>query len=311
RELFQAIAGRPALAIAGLEKEWRPYPVLHLDLTGTSYQGVENLDSRLASNLRMYEETWGADAADSTADARFFGLIRRACRQANSPVVVLIDEYDKPLTDTLGKPELHREMRERLQGFYSVLKAADQWLRFVFLTGVTKFSKVSIFSTLNQLRDISMSAQFAGLCGISEPELAANFGPEIEALAEKKKRPAAEIVREMRKRYNGYHFSKGENSPVSDGMYTPFSVLNTFANRDFSYYWYQTGTPAFLVELLKQTDFDPRQLNGGIRIEPQTIEATGRRIPTRRPSSTSPGTSLSRITTSVTMNTPWASPTRK
>jgi hypothetical protein len=272
KDLFGAIAGQNALAIAGLEREWKPYPVLHLDLTGTSYQNAKSLDSRLASNLRMYEEVWGADAAEDTPAARFFGLIRRAWQQTNTPVVVLVDEYDKPLTDTLGKSELHREMREQLQGFYSVLKAADQWLRFVFLTGVTKFSKVSIFSTLNQLRDISMSVQFAGICGISETELAANFGPELEAFAVKKKKSAAEILAEMRKRYNGYHFSRGENAPVSEGMYNPFSVLNTLADLNFAYYWYQTGTPTFLVDLLKRTDFDLRQLGNGIKIEPQLME---------------------------------------
>ncbi|MDR0730867.1 MAG: ATP-binding protein [Treponema sp.] len=272
KELFGAIAGQPALAIAGLEKEWKPCPELHLDQTGTIYQNAESLDSRLASNLRVFEETWGADAAEDSPAARFFGLIRRAYRQTNTPVAVLIDEYDKPLTDTLSKPDLHREIRERLQGFYSVLKATDQWLRFVFLTGVTKFSKVSIFSTLNQLRDISMSAQFAGICGITEAELAGNFGPEIEAFAEKKKTSPAEIMAGMRKRYNGYHFSRGEDTPVSGGVYNPFSVLNTLADLNFSYYWYQTGTPGFLVDLLKRTDFDLRQLDSGIQLEPQIME---------------------------------------
>ncbi|MDR2096357.1 MAG: ATP-binding protein [Treponema sp.] len=277
QELFEAIAGRERLAIADLEKEWKPYPVLHLDLTGTSYQSVESLDSRLASNLRVSEEHWGKDAAEDAPDARFFGLIRRACEQTKNAAVVLIDEYDKPLTDTLEKPKLHRAIRERLQGFYSVLKAADQWLRFVLLTGVTKFSKVSIFSTLNQLRDISEEPAFAGICGITESELAGNFGPEIEAFAEKKKKPSAEIRAEMRKRYNGYHFSKGEsgggeNSTVSGGVYNPFSVLNTLVKQDFAYYWYQTGTPAFLVDLLKRNDFDLRQLSGGITVERQTLD---------------------------------------
>jgi hypothetical protein len=232
-------------------------------LTGEAYQGIASLDSRLGSNLRFMEEKWGKDAAEDAPAARFIGLIRRAYEKTNTPVVVLVDEYDKPLTDTLETPELHREIRERLQGFYSVLKAADQWLRFVFFTGVTKFSKVSIFSTLNQLRDISMIAQFAGICGITESELTAVFGPETAAFAEKKKRNPAGILAELRKRYNGYHFAKGEFTRLSEGVYNPFSVINTFANQDFSYYWYQTGTPGFLVELLKETDFDLRQLTCG------------------------------------------------
>ncbi|MDR3248891.1 MAG: ATP-binding protein, partial [Treponema sp.] len=218
------------------------------------------------------EEAWGRDPEEKSPSSRFFGLIRRAYQAANRRVVVLIDEYDKPLTDTLGNPELHSQIRERLQGFYSVLKASDQWLRFVFLTGVTKFSKVSIFSTLNHLRDISMSVDYAGICGITQSELDRYFGPEIQAMAEKEQKTGAEIVEELRKRYDGYHFTRGENSPLSEGTYNPFSLLNTFANRNFSYYWFQTGTPTFLVDLLKRTNFDLRDLSGSIPIDQQSIE---------------------------------------
>jgi hypothetical protein len=278
KELFEYlapqgnVAGQESLAIAGLEKEWKPYPVLHLDLTGESYQSMDNLESGLEANLKLLEAAWGKDAAEKTPAARLRGIIHRAYEKTGSRVVVLIDEYDKPLTDTLGNPELHGKIREALQGFYSVLKAADQWLRFVFLTGVTKFSKVSIFSTLNQLRDISMEKAYAGICGITQSELTQYFNPEIEAMAMQMKKADSGIVAELQKRYNGYHFAKGEGSTLSEGVYNPFSLLNTFAKLEFSYYWFQTGTPTFLIDLLKRTNYDLRDLDGGIAVDQQTIE---------------------------------------
>jgi hypothetical protein len=275
RELFEGCvqggAGREPLAIAGLEKEWKKYPVLHLDLTGESYQGMDRLYSRLDSNLRFQEEAWGKDAAEDAPAARFIGLIRRAYEQTGNRVVVLIDEYDKPLTDTLDDPALHEKIREALQGFYSVLKAADQWLRFVFLTGVTKFSKINVFSTLNQLRDISMSADYAGICGITESELTKYFHPELEAVAEKLGMSYEEVLAEIRKRYNGYHFSKGENSSLGEGVYNPFSVLNAFADRDFSNYWFKTGTPTFLAQALKTADSAIAPLSEGMTVSEESL----------------------------------------
>jgi hypothetical protein len=190
--------------------------------------------------------------------------------------VVLIDEYDKPLTDTLGDPALHEKIREALQGFYSVLKAADQWLRFVFLTGVTKFSKVSIFSTLNQLRDISMAADYAGICGITEAELTGNFRPELDSMAEKFGMNYEEVLAEMRKLYNGYHFSfddsaPGENPSPSEGVYNPFSVLNAFADRHFSNYWFKTGTPTFLAQALKTAGAELEPLSEGMVVDEESI----------------------------------------
>jgi hypothetical protein len=272
RDLFDG------LAIAGLEKEWKKHPVLHLDLTGESYQSLDNLYSRLDSNLRFHEETWGKDAAENAPAARFIGLIRRAYEKTGNRVVVLIDEYDKPLTDTLGNSDLHEKMRENLQGFYSVLKAADQWLRFVFLTGVTKFSKVSVFSTLNQLRDISMSADYAGICGITEPELTSNFQPELESMAEKLKLSYEEVLAEMRKRYNGYHFSEEllesstEGSALdNEGVFNPFSVLNTLQDKKFSNYWFKTGTPTFLAQALKTAEVELAPLSDGMIVSEESL----------------------------------------
>ncbi|MDR3303053.1 MAG: AAA family ATPase [Treponema sp.] len=267
KDLFEGIAGHPPLAIASLEKNWPVYPVLHLDLTGTSYMERTDLESRIAGNLRLYEEQWGRNAEEDTPAARFSGLIRRAYTATGQRVVVIIDEYDKPLVDTLDKPSLHAEMREQLQGFYSVLKSVDQWLRFVFITGVTKFSKVSIFSTLNQLNDISLNDDYSGICGISETELLANFEPELRRLGEGEGLSYDETVAEMRKRYNGYHFSED-----TEGVFNPFSTLKTFYDRKFSYYWSQSGIPTFLIAMLKKTGADLRKLSGDITISQQAIE---------------------------------------
>jgi hypothetical protein len=182
-------------------------------------------------------------------------------------VAVLVDEYDKPLLETMEDPALNEEIRKELKAFYGVLKSADPWLRFVFLTGVTKFSQVSVFSDLNQLRDISLEEAYAGICGISEGELEAVFGNELRILGEKKGKSYEQTLAEMRKRYNGYHFA-----PNSEGMYNPFSVLNTLKKSRFAYYWFRTGTPTFLIQLLQKADFDLRDFAKGISIPAQSID---------------------------------------
>ncbi|MDR0613509.1 MAG: ATP-binding protein, partial [Dysgonamonadaceae bacterium] len=166
--------------------------------------------------------------------------------------------YDKPLIETMDWPDINDEFRRALKSFYGVLKSADSCLRFVLLTGVTKFSKVSIFSDLNQLRDISMSNRFSGICGITETELINNFQPELHALAEETGKTYEETLAEMKKRYDGYRFAK-----ESEDMYNPYSLLNTFADLDFGNYWYQTGTPTFLVKMLKDINFDIRKIGDG------------------------------------------------
>jgi hypothetical protein len=197
---------------------------------------------------------------------RLFGLIRRAYEKTGKRVVVLIDEYDKPLINTMDDPESHDTIRKALKGFYGVLKSADPYLRFVMLTGVTKFSKVSVFSDLNQLIDISMIGKYAGICGISESELIDNFKPEIQSLADAVNLSYDATLAELKKRYDGYHFCKN-----SEGMYNPFSILNTFFNCDFAYYWFATGTPTFLINLLKRADFDVRKLSDDVTIAADSI----------------------------------------
>jgi hypothetical protein len=277
QELFEAIAGQssavaqPRLAIADLEKDWIEYPVFHIDLNVADYSINTGIASGLDINLRHLEAQWGRDIREDIPSARLLGLIRRACEKTGKKVVVLIDEYDKPLLETLDQPELNEEVRKALKSFYGILKTADSWLRFIFLTGVTKFSQVSVFSDLNQLRDISMEKEYAGICGISSTELTGNFEPELSALGEENGMSYGETLAEMQKRYNGYHFSKGPWSQDSEGMFNPFSVLNTLAKRDFAYYWFQTGTPTFLINQLKNADFDLREFTMGISIRAQSI----------------------------------------
>ncbi|GHV38165.1 ATPase AAA [Spirochaetia bacterium] len=261
------------LKIAELEKDWISYPVFHFDFNAERYDAdISGLMSAMGSNLRPMENIWGKDAADDTPAARLKGLISRAYEKTGKKAVVLVDEYDKPLLETTDNESLQNEIRKILKSFYGVLKTADAMLRFVFLTGVTKFSKVSIFSDLNQLRDISMASAYAGVCGISAAELTGNFKPELEALARARGMSYEQALGEMQKRYNGYHFAKGPWSRDSEGMFNPFGVLNTLVNQDFAYYWFKTGTPTFLVTSLKRIDFDLCQLSEGITIPADSID---------------------------------------
>ncbi|MDR0938489.1 MAG: ATP-binding protein, partial [Mediterranea sp.] len=240
RELFGG------LAIERLETEWEEYPVFHLDMNRGIYTSLDTFMSALNANLKALEGRWGKDESEDTPANRLNGLIERACQQGGKRVVVLIDEYDKPLLDTMDNPELHALIRPQLQAFYSVLKSADPYLRFLFFTGVTKFGQAGVFSGMNQPRDISMSRQYMGICGITETELVANFQPELHALAEMERTTYEDTLAKMRRMYDGYHFLEN-----TEGVYNPFSVLNTFADLKYAYYWSHTGTPTFLVKLIK------------------------------------------------------------
>ena len=260
KELFEG------LAIAELEKEWIEYPVFHLDMNVESYLNLGSLYSALDTNLKILEEKWGKDDTAETPAARFFWLIRRACEQTGRKVVVLVDEYDKPLLGVQDDMNVDHEIRKVLKGFYGILKSADEYLRFVFLTGVTKFSKISIFSDLNHLIDISLNQKYAGICGITETELTHCFEPEINELAVKLDKSYDETLEELKKRYNGYHFAK-----KTEGVYNPFSLLRTFAEGELRNYWFATGTPTFLVRMLKNIDFDVKSLEKDVRISPNAI----------------------------------------
>ena len=260
KELFEG------LAIKGLEKEWLEYPVFHLDMNVESYLNLGSVYSALDTNLRELEEKWGKDESEDSPAARFRGLIRRAYEQTGRKVVVLIDEYDKPLLGINDDMDVDNEIRKLLKGFYGILKSADAYLRFVFLTGITKFSKVSVFSDLNHLADISLDKRYAGICGISETELKNCFEPEINALADELYKSYSVTLNELKKRYDGYHFSEN-----TEGMYNPFSLFRTFDTGKLSYYWFETGTPTFLVRKLKNMDFDVRSLENDIKISSLSI----------------------------------------
>lgn len=240
RELFNG------LAMESLEKDWTVHPVLHMDLNTRNYHDNESLLGILNQNLEGWEKLYGDEKKDRVPEERFMYVIQRAYEQTGHHVVILIDEYDKPMLQAITKPELQTEFRNTLKAFYGALKSCDAYIRFAMLTGVTKFSKVSVFSDLNNLRDISMVNQYAEICGISEEELHQYFEEDIQTLADKIGLGFEETCKQLQVNYDGYHFCY-----KSAGMYNPFSLLSTFANMQIGSYWFETGTPTYLVELMK------------------------------------------------------------
>lgn len=245
KELFEG------LAIAELEHDWTEYPVLHLDLNTQVYNTPEALEGILNEHLCRWEKDFGRNESENSLGLRFMGIIRRACEMTGRQAVILVDEYDKPMLQAIGNTELQDAYRATLKGFYGALKSMDGCIRFAFLTGVTKFGKVSVFSDLNNLEDISMRSQYFDVCGISEKELRANFEEEVKELAAKLEKSIDETYAALRENYDGYHFCK-EAMP---GVYNPFSLLNALKNSVIDQYWFETGTPTYLVELLKQHDY--------------------------------------------------------
>ena len=247
------------LAIELLEEKWEKHPVLHLDLNARKYERPEDLVAMLNQYLEKWEDRFGDEKKGRAPEERFEYVIRRAYEQTGNGVVVLVDEYDKPLLQCLHNEELLEAYRSMLKAFYGVLKSADKYLRFAFLTGVTKFSQVSVFSDLNQLNDISLDYDSGTLCGITHEELVNTFSPEIEMLAKANGLSNEEAIEQMTQQYDGYHFH-----PYADGVYNPFSVLNAFYKKEFGNYWFQTGTPTFLVKSLLKSDYDLRTLMDGV-----------------------------------------------
>ena len=271
RDLFQG------LAIDRLETEWNEYPVFHIDFNGTDFTVDGNLRSRVEGYVKTWESEWGSDPINGDFGARFAYVLKQAHKKTGFRAVVLIDEYDKPLLDVLdtgykGKGEdaersledIHRNI---LKGLYSVFKLADQDLQFVLLTGVTKFSQVSVFSGFNQPEDISMNVDYEALCGITKEELLTVFDESVHELAEEFDKNYSDIVRLLQKRYDGYHFGRRMT-----GVFNPFSILNCLKMRELRDFWFSSGTPTYLVRLLAHCDENINELVGKYYAASQFID---------------------------------------
>ena len=256
KELFNG------LAMEDLEKDWVEYPVLHLDLNGKKYDSPQALTDNIKYYLTLWDKDLDTDTSSiSDIEIRFKQIIDVACEKTGKKVVILIDEYDKPIVDNLGNPEVADDFKKTLQGFYSVLKAKDGQIRFGFLTGVSKIGKLSVFSGLNNLTDISMESEYSDICGISERDLHKYFEESITELADANRLSIDECYKKLKDMYDGYHFSED-----ADGMYNPFSLLSTLRFKKFKDYWFDTGTPTMLVNVMKQTSFDITTLSDNVEV---------------------------------------------
>ena len=253
KELFEG------LEIAELEKDsegaFEPYPVFYFDFNGQNYQAAA-LEDVLDGMLGRWEEQYDCKG-QGTLSGRFQDLLIAAREKTGKKCVVLVDEYDKPLLEVLENDSLEEHNKAVFKGFFGILKSCDEYLQFVFITGVTKFSKVSIFSDLNQLQDISLDRAYGTICGMTEAEIQECFQPELSRMAKECALSEEECLRELARMYDGYHFYPG-----GAGVYNPFSLLNALQKGAFGAYWFSTGTPTFLVRRMKDMQFDVRQFDG-------------------------------------------------
>ena len=243
------------LAMEKLEKEWTEYPVLHFDMSTAKHADSEQLLQELNLKLYGYEQIYGRLEEEVNPNQRLMGLIKRAYEQTGKKVVVLIDEYDAPLLDVVHEWENLDVLRNIMRNFYSPLKACDPYLRYVFLTGITKFSQLSIFSELNNIKNISMDEPYAAICGISEDEIRLQMKDDLGELAKKLEITPEEALMKLKENYDGYHFT----SPSPD-IYNPFSLLNAFADGKFGSYWFGSGTPTYLVKMLDKFGVKPSEI---------------------------------------------------
>lgn len=225
--------------------------MLHLDLNIEKYDSIESLNNILEKSLAKWEGLYGANSSERSLSLRFAGIIERAYEQTGQRVVILIDEYDKPMLQAIGNEVLEAEFRNSLKPFYGALKTLDGYIKFAILTGVTKFGKVSVFSDLNNLDDISMRNEYVELCGISEREIHENLETELHEFAHAQDMTYEALNAQLKEYYDGYHFTHN-----SIGIYNPFSLLNAFKYKEFDNYWFETGTPTYLVDLLKRSHYD-------------------------------------------------------
>ncbi len=253
KELFEG------LAIEQLEKEWTEYPVLHFDLSGGKHMEKEQLEEYLGYRLQEEEKKWGITEPVKGANNRLIDLINAAYEKTGKQVVVLIDEYDAPLLDVVHEDTQLDVLRNIMRNFYSPLKYSEAKLRFVFLTGITKFSQLSIFSELNNITNISMDEPYAGICGITEEEMLTQMSEDIDLLADKLKLTKEQTVERLKAQYDGYHFTW-----PSPDVYNPFSLLNCFAKQKLDAYWFGSGTPTYLLNMMRKYDFLPTDLGENV-----------------------------------------------
>ena len=249
KDLFQG------LAMERLEKEWIEYPVLHFDMSTAKHVDKEQLLQELNLKLSEYEGVYGKGQEEINPNQRLMGLIKRAYEQTGRQVVVLIDEYDAPLLDVVHEKENLGVLRNIMRNFYSPLKACDPYLKYVFLTGITKFSQLSIFSELNNIKNISMDEPYAAICGITEDEMLTQMKEDMEMLAAKLNISSEEVLLKLKENYDGYHFTY-----PSPDIYNPFSLLNAFADGKFGSYWFGSGTPTYLIKMLEKFGVEPSEI---------------------------------------------------
>ena len=246
------------LFIETVEKEWTAYPVLRFDMSMGKHMEKDQLERYLGSRLSEYEEEYGITNPATDNNVRFTALIQAAYRQTGKKVVVLIDEYDAPLLDVVHEETTLPVLRNVMRNFYSPLKDCDPYLQFVFLTGITKFSQLSIFSELNNLKNISMQADYAGVCGITKEEMLTQMSDYIDDFAEAQLTSREEVIEGLKQQYDGYHFTW-----PSPDIFNPFSLLNAFQDRDYTNYWFSSGTPTYLIEMLRKFNVAPSRIGGG------------------------------------------------
>ena len=266
KELFKGLAIERIKAEKS--EEWKKYPVLKLDLNAQKYLREEDLTTILNDHIRIWEENYNVKTGCTDAVSAFAYIIQSLYKKFNQKVVILIDEYDKPLIATLENQELQEQYRATLKAFYSVIKSSNDYIHLSFLTGVTKFSKVSIFSDLNNLFDISFDEEYSSLCGITEEELKNNFSNEVEILANKYEKPQKEMLEVLRAKYDGYRFSEKE-----ERIYNPFSLCIAFERKKLGDYWFESGTPTFMIHLFEQKVFELPDLEGNIKLSTEAIDS--------------------------------------
>lgn len=260
KELFEG------LEIERLETKWTQYPVLRFDLSGTSYENSDDFTAKISEYLARFEKKYGVEP-EKQIGGRFYNVIEAAYRATGKKVVILIDEYDKPMLDTLHDSPLHETVKARIRGFYSVLKECDEFIKFGMLTGVTKFGKVSIFSGLNNLFDISLMPEYNDICGITEHEFLDRFQPSLEKFAKVNGISCGEAAKRFKAYYDGYHFA--ENSA---DIYNPFSTLNAFATNALRGYWFSTGSSNYLINLIKRGNIFLQDIEGQKRTADELMD---------------------------------------